>query len=61
MNNDTERLEWFLPILNGSNSVLAEHRTLLFAAALFRGLEGREAIDYAATLDTHKPRKEGEV
>ena len=50
-----------MPILNGSNSVLAEHRTLLFAAALFRGLEGREAIDYAATLDTHKPRKEGEV
>lgn len=44
---DTERLEWVLPVVTGSNDAEADSRTVLLAQALFRGQDGRAAIDAA--------------
>jgi len=44
---DAQRFEWALPILVGSDDLIAEQRTVLLAKALMLEFNGRAAIDEA--------------
>lgn len=47
ISEDTHRLEWLLPILNGEDDDEANRRTAMLGLALTQGLAGRAAIDKA--------------
>lgn len=45
--HDKERLDWVMPIVDGTDDHVATRRTLALARCLMRGLSGRELIDAA--------------
>lgn len=48
---DTQRLQWVLPIIDGADDRVANQRTAALAIGLQRGLRGIPLVDYAMTLD----------
>ena len=44
---DRKRLEWLLPVINGEDENVADHRTAALTAGLMLGKTGVELVDYA--------------
>lgn len=48
---DRELLDWLLPIIDGSDSALADLRTLAITHGILKGLEGRELVRFSMRLN----------
>ena len=47
LRKDAERLDWLLPVVTGSDSAIANKRTIILAQCLMSGKDGVEAVDAA--------------